>query len=203
MAGFKAAVYLVLSVQATGPGCLPVGVEPNRGSEVIVAVVKRKIPHLDLPGIPQSGGKVSKRLGGHRLQIKTEKKLFMAFKLVPRWVVTLLGQQYSTGENPTVMLHCCCIHIKNPSDLYSVPSNIRTGPTDANAFFFRVHSLTTQKGTYYTYIIRQKQTKNIFSVLCFLPIHSGHQVRWTYQPGSHRRKVTQDFPSTFFLRCVP
>ena len=29
--------------------------------------------------------------------------------------------------------------------------------------------------------------------LCFLPIHSGHQVRWTYQPGSHRRKVTQDF----------
>ena len=36
-----------------------------------------------------------------------------------------------------------------------------------------------------------------------LPIHSGHQVRWTYQPGSHRRKVTQDFSSTFFLRCVP
>ena len=37
---------------------------------------------------------------------------------------------------------------------------------------------------------------------CFLPIHSGHQVRWTYQPGSHRRKVTQDFSSTF-LRYVP
>ena len=36
----------------------------------------------------------------------------------------------------------------------------------------------------------------------FLPIHSGHQVRWTYQPGSHRRKFTQDF-SSFFLRCVP
>ena len=27
--------------------------------------------------------------------------------------------------------------------------------------------------------------------VCFLPIHSGHQ--WTHQPGSHRRKVTQDF----------
>ena len=39
--------------------------------------------------------------------------------------------------------------------------------------------------------------------VCFLPTHSGHQVRWTYQPGSHRRKVTQDFSSTFFLRCVP
>ena len=38
-------------------------------------------------------------------------------------------------------------------------------------------------------------------VLCFLPIHSGHQVRWTYQSGSHRRKVTQDFSSTFFLGC--
>ena len=40
-------------------------------------------------------------------------------------------------------------------------------------------------------------------VLCFLPIHFGHQVRWTYQPGSHGSKVTQDFSSTFFLRCVP
>ena len=40
--------------------------------------------------------------------------------------------------------------------------------------------------------------------VCFLPFHSGHQVRWTYQPGSYRRKVTQDFSSsTFFLRCVP
>ena len=38
--------------------------------------------------------------------------------------------------------------------------------------------------------------------VCFLPIHSGHQVCWTYQPGSHRRKVTQNFSSTFFLRCV-
>ena len=34
---------------------------------------------------------------------------------------------------------------------------------------------------------------NMCVCVCFLPIHSGHQVRWTYQPGSHRRKVTQDF----------
>ena len=26
---------------------------------------------------------------------------------------------------------------------------------------------------------------------------------WTYQPGLHRRKVTQDFSSTFLLRCLP
>ena len=30
----------------------------------------------------------------------------------------------------------------------------------------------------------------------FLPIYSGRQVRWMYQPRSHRRKVTQDFSST-------
>ena len=43
--------------------------------------------------------------------------------------------------------------------------------------------------------------RRIMCVLCFLPIHSGLQ--WTYQPGSHKKKVTQDFPSTFFLRCLP
>ena len=29
--------------------------------------------------------------------------------------------------------------------------------------------------------------------VCFLPIHSGHQVRWTYQPGSHRISHTPSF----------
>ena len=51
---------------------------------------------------------------------------------------------------------CCCLRIKSHSDLYSVPSNIRTGPTDANAF--RGHRLTTQKG--YTYAAYK--TRNIF-----------------------------------------
>ena len=30
----------------------------------------------------------------------------------------------------------------------------------------------------------------MYEFLYFLPIYSEHQVRWTYQPGSHRRKVT-------------
>ena len=48
---------------------------------------------------------------------------------------------------------CCCLHNKSRSSLYySVLSNIRTGPTDADAF--RGHRLTTQKG--YTY---QKERK--------------------------------------------
>ena len=33
--------------------------------------------------------------------------------------------------------------------------------------------------------------------LCFLPIHSGLQ--WTYQPGSHRKKVTQEEGNTGFF----
>ena len=40
-------------------------------------------------------------------------------------------------------------------------------------------------------------------VLCFLPIYSGRQDCWTYQPRSHRRKVTQDFSFIFLLRCLP
>ena len=32
------------------------------------------------------------------------------------------------------------------------------------------------------------QTVCVCVCVCFLPIHSGHQVRWTYQPGSRRRK---------------
>ena len=39
--------------------------------------------------------------------------------------------------------------------------------------------------------------------VCFLPIHSGHQVRWTYQPGSHRRKVHRiSHPLSFCGACL-
>ena len=34
------------------------------------------------------------------------------------------------------------------------------------------------------------ETATMCVCVCFLPIHSGHQ--WTYQPGSHRRNVTQE-----------
>ena len=36
-------------------------------------------------------------------------------------------------------------------------------------------------------------------VCVFLLIYSGHQARWTYQPGSHRKKVTQEEGHTGFL----
>ena len=105
-------------------------------TKIVSSILQRKNwSRLDLLNIPQSGGEMSKRLGG-----------FIGCKYKTSLMVVTLGQQYNTGEKPTAML-CVCV--------------------------------------------------------CFLPIHSGHQVRWTYQPGSHRRKVTQDFSSTFFLRCVP
>ena len=48
---------------------------------------------------------------------------------------------------------------------------------------------------------RAQSCNFIYMCVCvwFLPIHSGHQVRWTYQPGSHRRKVTQEEGHTGFL----
>ena len=47
--------------------------------------------------------------------------------------------------------------LKKRSDLYSVPSMIRTGPTDANAF--HGHRLATQKGAYYEKSKRNKRTQ--------------------------------------------
>ena len=98
----------------------------------------------------------------------------------PSWSLSTLGSKYACDKNrrssviyasiisvfpphpipssrTTKYAVCCCLHIKESrSDLYSVPSNIRIGPTDANAF--RGHRLTTQKG--YTYAAYK--TSNIF-----------------------------------------
>ena len=65
------------------------------------------------------------------------------------------GRQYNIGVKPSVILLVVVVVVftlKSRSGLYSVLSNIRTGPTDADAF--RGHRLTTQKG--YTY---QKEIK--------------------------------------------
>ena len=41
-------------------------------------------------------------------------------------------------------------------------------------------------------------TNNTTNGTCFRLIYSGRQDCWTYQAGSHRRKVAQDFSSTVF-----
>ena len=97
----------------------------------------------------------------------------------PSWPLSNLGSKHTCDKNrrssvtyasisvfpphpipsPRTKKHvgcCCCLHIRSCSDLYSVPSNIRTGPTDANAF--RGHRLTTPKG--YTYAAYK--TRNLF-----------------------------------------
>ena len=52
--------------------------------------------------------------------------------------------------------------------------------------------------------IALKTNTSMCVCVCFLPIYSGRQqVRWMYQLGSHRRKVTLGFSSTFLLRCMP
>ena len=58
---------------------------------------------------------------------------------------------------------CCCLHIKSRSDLYSKLSNIRTGPTDANAF--RGHRLTTQKGYTYRKEIKGPRKVNTHAII--------------------------------------
>ena len=44
------------------------------------------------------------------------------------------------------------------------------------------------------------------TIVCVCVVLSSHLFwtsgLWTYQSGSHRRKATQDFSSTFFLRCL-
>ena len=95
----------------------------------------------------------------------------------PSWSLSTLGSKHACDKNRRssvtyasisvfpphpLLTHyedvvcCCCLHIKSRSDLYSVPSNILTGPTDVNVF--RGHRLTTQKG--YTYAAYK--TSNIY-----------------------------------------
>ena len=70
---------------------------------------------------------------------------------------------HPTPSPPHALRNTFCLllslHIKSRSDLYSVPSNIRTGSTDANAS--RGHRLTTPKG-YITaaYKTRKNKMKN-------------------------------------------
>ena len=72
---------------------------------------------------------------------------------------------------------CCCLHIKSRSDLYSVLSNIRTGPTDANAF--RGHRLTTQKGYTYQKEIKGPKKVNTHAIIFIFIFFHLTCSRWT------------------------
>ena len=51
-------------------------------------------------------------------------------------------------------------------------------------------------------LILAREDQWYLCVCVFFPIFSGRQVRWMYQPESHRRKVTQNSTSTFLLPCM-
>ena len=58
--------------------------------------------NVSRPSVNSNEGEMSKTFRwDHRLQIQNP---FMAFRQVPRWMVVTLGQQYNTGEKPTVMV---------------------------------------------------------------------------------------------------
>ena len=97
-------------------------------------------------------------------------------------------------------LHILRIYLKPPYAIGPVPSLL------GHAIAYRWRSLPRVRR--HRVSKRQGSSERVLPwqvtmcvCVCFLPIHSGLQ--WTYQPGSHRKKVTQDFPSTFFLRCLP
>ena len=53
-------------------------------------------------------------------------------------------------------------------------------------------------------LIAEYSFRGITVCVCVLPSHLfWTSDLWTRQPGSHKRKVTRDFASTFLLRCLP
>ena len=72
---------------------------------------------------------------------------------------------------------CVSRKIRTHLDLLSIP---RLWGKNVKTFVASHQFISTKVNLAYILIL----------CVCFLPIHSGHQVRWTYQPGSHRRKFT-------------
>ena len=89
---------------------------------------------------------------------------------------------------------CCCLHIKSRPRLYSVPSNIRIGPTDANAF--RGHRLTTQKGHKYA----AYKTRNIFSKKTLGSYETGREFQIVHLTKFSRKFLTP--PTQIILETI-
>ena len=121
-------------------------------------------------------------------------------------VSRVLGTQ-GVGYQGILIIYRRCVHVEpaqsTPSTAPPFPCETHPAQRLSISRCRRAKYVHVQYTKYYssTTALDGRSTYRYVCV-CFLPIHSGHQVRWTYQPGSHRRKVTQDFSSTF-LRCVP
>ena len=106
----------------------------------------------------------------------------------------------SASSHPTIpssrttnyVVCCYCLYIKSRSDLCSVPSNIRTGPTDASAF--RGHRLTTQKG--YTYAAYKTRNISLKKLLDRNTRYYGDKIL------SKNLDLTQDFPNKILFHSL-
>ena len=127
--------------------------------------------------------------GQHNVAVKHTSSVGETYRLKRKVVLRWPGNKKERGHGGSR---------KVPSS-QSTADYLLPGLITADCLTFLTIRNNSDRSTYW----RPNLTYCITVCCCFLPIHFGHQVRWTYQPGSHRRKVIQDFSSTFFLRCVP
>ena len=109
----------------------------------------RFTPHFRISNYAASASPFWKSTGSHRFP-----------NTLSGWTEVYLSNSRVNGSDCCC---CCCLHIKSRSDLYSVLSNIRTGPTGANAF--RGHRLTTQKGYTYQKYIKGPRKVNTHAII--------------------------------------
>ena len=90
----------------------------------------------------------------------------------------------------------------DPRRCYSVPSHPRTKRNLVHTYVYMVTHISKsmdQPGK-----VANAARGHLISVLCvFFRFILDVKFVWVCQPESHRWKVTQDFSSTFFLRCMP
>ena len=112
-------------------------------------------------------------------------------------MVATLGHQCNTGEKPT-----CALTLIAMQGQQTIPvSGLAAAMYGNNNVIFRVgNQMIVRENN------KKQQPRCLCSRLCvcFLPIHSGHQVRWTYQPGGHSggRSHGIPHPPSFCGTCL-
>ena len=88
------------------------------------------------------------------------------------------------GSNTPSMVDDIDEGSKSSDDLESVYDGIQNMETTGSDNVGDDDAVKTQHGPFDLAV--HKKRNGDMCVVCFLPIYCGHQVRWTYQPGSHR-----------------
>ena len=81
-------------------------------------------------------------------------------------------------SHPRSFCGACLLFFSQEGFSHSFPSST----VKSNFVFYRFSSRPINRDV----LSQNLDENNSVCFVCFLPIHSGHQVRWTYQPGSHR-----------------